>query len=92
MKKEKDMYSTNVEADAEELMDDTGKEAPAEHELDMCCETMMKAEKIKGDARMMKHLRPYMAEKMKHMKGVMGEEAPSKITSIEGLKAKAKTL
>lgn len=62
---------------------DEAKEAPSEHELDMHHDTLMKAEAIKGNPHIMKHLGPHMAKKMGHMQ---------KITSIEGLKAKAKSM
>lgn len=69
-------------------------EMPSEHELDMHHDTLLKAEGIKANAPLMKHLKPHMAKKMGQMKAVMGEApaAPKPITSIDGLKAKAKTL
>ena len=93
----KDPYSTNQEGSPAEEMSESAeveaKEPPGEHELDMHHETLMKAEKIKSDKGLMKHLRPHMAMKMKHMKGVMGIAVqPVKITSIDGLRAKEKTL
>lgn len=74
----------NAESGAEEH-----KEPPSDHELDMHYETMMKAEHIKNDPHIMKHLKPHMEKKMGHMKKIMGGE---KITSIDGLKKKAKEL
>ena len=94
----KDSYSTNVEGSpAEEMAESASveaKEPPGEHELDMHHETLMKAEKIRGDKHIMKHLMPHMAKKMAHMKNLMGAVgAPAeKITSIDGLKAKAKSM
>jgi len=81
---------------AEEMSEpasESAKEPPAEHELNMHHETLMKAEQIKNDPHIMKHLKPHMEMKMKHMKQVMGEHSmPEKITSIEGLRKKEKTL
>jgi hypothetical protein len=56
-------------------------EPPSEHELDMHYETLMKAEAVKGNGNIMKHLGPHMEKKKGHIK---------KITSIAELKRVAK--
>lgn len=80
------------------------KEPPSEHELDMHHDTLMKAESIRSDKHLMKHLQPHMQKKMQHLKmavnknpagnvGMPEHEAPDgKITSIEGLKKKEKSM
>lgn len=67
-------------------------EPPSEHELDMHYETMMKAQKIKKDPHIMKHLGPHMDKKMEHMQSMMGEHSAKPITSIQGLKDKYKKM
>lgn len=96
MKHSKDKYSTNVEGSPAEEMSESHaeemKEAPSEHELDMHHDTLMKAESIKSNPHIMKHLEPHMAKKMGHMQK-LGIQAPAgKITSVDGLKAKAKSM
>lgn len=92
MKHSKDKFSTNVEGSpAEEMRESAAmeaKEPPNEHELDSHHDTLMRAEKIKNDPHIMKHLKPHMEKKMGHMKSVMGE----KITSTDGLRKKEKSL
>ena len=55
--------------------------APEKHELDRNMSTLVDAEKIKADPKMMKHLRPHME---KH------QAAMHKITSLDQLKMVAK--
>lgn len=95
--KKKDMYSMNVEGSpAEEMAESKSeemKEAPSEHELDMHHEALMKAEGIKANAHLMKHLEPHMAKKMEHMKKLMPmAPAKEKIKSIDGIKEAYKKL
>lgn len=76
-----------------ESAEEERKEPPTEHELDMHHKTLMDAESIRGDAHIMKHLKPHMEKKMGHMKKVMGmKEKASPITSLEGIRAKEKSL
>lgn len=67
------------------------KESPSEHELDMHHDTLMKAASIKGDEHLMKHLKPHMHKKMKHMKEMMddGEEG-TKATGLDKLRETAR--
>lgn len=70
-------------------------EMPTEVELDKHHKTLMDAQAIKDNPALMAHLKPHMEKKMKHMKGVMGvkdRKSGGPITSIEGLKAKGKSL
>lgn len=99
MKKHKaskgDKYSTNVDATAAEAVASKKLEGPrvegveddgeklSDHELDMHHDCLMKAEAVKGNPNIMKQLGPHMEKKMGHMQ---------KITSIAGLKAKAKAM
>lgn len=67
---------THEEAPADHESGDE-KEAPSEHELDMHYDSLMKAEAVKGNPHIMKHLKPHMEKKAGHIK---------KITSIDELK------
>lgn len=91
--------STNVEStigeelDAKQEAGDEAGEPPSESDLDMAHDCLMKAEKIKSDNAMMKHLKPHMAMKLKHLKGALGKvDKPEPIKSTDGLRAKEKTI
>lgn len=51
-------------------MDDSEDEAPHEMELEGHARTLMEAEKIKEDEKLMKHLHNHFAKKEKHIKSI----------------------
>lgn len=100
----KDKYSVHWDG-SESDADDSKLAAPnsssketglPDHMLDSHHETLMKAEAIKNNPHIMKHLRPHMENKMAEMKKVAGlnDEKPAgkKHMSLDDMKAKAKTL
>ena len=58
-------------------------EPPSEHELDMHYDTLMKAEAVKGNPHIMKHLKPHIAKK---------STAHKKIESIADIREASKKL
>lgn len=76
----------------EEMLESPSEEAkePSEHELDMHHDTLMKAASIKGDESLMKHLKPHMHKKMKHMKDMMDDGTDSGKTGLDKLRETAK--
>lgn len=68
-----------IEGPKVEGMDDD--KVPDEHELDMHMNDILRAEGVKANHKIMKHLKPHMEKKMEQMK---------KITSIDELKRVAK--
>lgn len=62
---------------------------PTEHELDSHHDTLVKAEKIRADHGLMKHLGPHMEKKMAHAKAAMKGMAVGK-EDFDGMKARAK--
>jgi len=59
------------------------------HEIDRHIGSLMEAEKIKGDAKLMKALQPHI-EKHKEAAAKVGAEHPAPVKSIAQLKEKAK--
>lgn len=93
----KDKYSVHWDGSEEcdeSMMHPTpkGKTEPGlpDHILDNHHDTMMKAEAIKANPHIMKHLGPHMAKKAEQMKKVADSHAPVK--SMDELKAKAKKI
>jgi hypothetical protein len=92
----KDKYSVHWDGSEDEhhgevLAKPAGQEKGLpEHILDQHHETMMKADAIKANPHIMKHLMPHMEKKMAAMKKTMGEH--EKITSIDQIKEKSKKM
>lgn len=64
----KGVYSMDSEPDP---MDSKEHKELDEHELDMHHRTLMDAEAVKGNAHIMKQLKPHMEKKMGHLKKIM---------------------
>ena len=70
----------DMEMDHEDMMSGDKKKGYDKYELEEACNTLLKAEMIKQDAKMMEALKPYLDKKAKAAAQL------TKITSIDGLK------
>jgi len=74
----------DMENEMEHGMSHGEKKGYDKYELENACDTLLKAEMIKQDAKMMEALKPYLEKKAK------ATQELTKITSIDGLKKVAK--
>lgn len=92
----KDMTSTNVESTDNEQMEMKKAEGaaaaiPSDQELDDHHSILMKAEGIKANKGLMKHLQPHMQKKLAHAKAALGKaaEPKKKFKSLDDVKKHA---
>lgn len=86
----KDKTDDQVLAEKRSDGQEAAESHPSEAELDGHHDTLVKAEKIRADQGLMKHLGPHMEKKLAHAKSAMRGMGGSDGEGMDGMKKRAK--